>query len=191
MIALALLVGCQKEPATTAAPPPSRVDAVAATAPKERSLDEFCERHDAPEVAKTLTWPELDGQPTPAPASTWTWVNVWATWCGPCVAEMPMLGKWKDQLAAEGTPIDLRFLSVDAQAADVEKFKASHPGYDTGVRVKEYGLLPGWLGAVGLDASAVIPIHLFVDPQQKIRCVRLGAIEPADYSTVKRVLAGG
>ena len=39
-------------------------------------------------------------------------INVWATWCGPCKAEMPLLLKVRDQYLERG--IDVWFVSVDS-----------------------------------------------------------------------------
>lgn len=48
-------------------------------------------------------------------------VNLWATWCGPCVIEMPTLAK----LAAsyEGKPVEVIAISVD-RAEDADKARA-------------------------------------------------------------------
>ena len=59
------------------------------------------------------------------------------------------------------------------------------------MRLAETALLGPWLTTIGLDASAVIPVHLFVDPDQKIRCVRMGAVSEPEYDAVKKVLQGG
>ena len=50
-----------------------------------------------------------------------TVVNLWATWCGPCVIEMPTLAK----LAAEyqGKPVEIVAISVD-RPDDAEKARA-------------------------------------------------------------------
>ena len=42
-----------------------------------------------------------------------TLINIWATWCVPCAAEMPELEQLKTKFAARG--IDLIGLNVDAE----------------------------------------------------------------------------
>jgi thiol-disulfide isomerase/thioredoxin len=187
MIAL-LLLGCDgaEKPA---APPPSRFDAVAAAPKKETGAAELCEVRPDPASAKTFSLPTLDGPPM-ARDTGWTWVNLWATWCEPCVEEMPMLVQWQARLAKEGVNVALQFLSVDASADDVTKWRAAHPTAPPSMRFAKFSDLGGWLESVGLDASAVIPIHLFVDPDQKVRCVRMGAIGEPEYGAVKQVLSG-
>jgi thiol-disulfide isomerase/thioredoxin len=48
-------------------------------------------------------------------------VNLWATWCGPCVAEMPTLAKLQGDYA--GKPVKVLAISVD-EAASTDKAKA-------------------------------------------------------------------
>ncbi len=48
-------------------------------------------------------------------------VNLWATWCGPCVKEMPTLAAL--QKAYEGKPVKVVAISIDA-AKDTAKAKA-------------------------------------------------------------------
>jgi thiol-disulfide isomerase/thioredoxin len=194
---VALLAGCPPgagESGAGAAPasvPPSRVDAVAAAPKKETSLDEFCDVRAESAAARTFAWPELDAQGPPAPAASgaWTWVNVWATWCVPCLEEMPLLAAWESKLQADLGPGAVRFLSVDETAEQVATFRGKHPGIPDGPRIRGLDLLEPWLLGNGLDKSAVLPIHLFLDAQQRIRCVRMGAVAEKDYGVVKRLLS--
>lgn len=187
-LVLVLLWGCDGDSAPST-PPPSRVDAVKPAAKQELDLANFCEEQYSAAEAPVFSWPTLDGA-TPAKTDGWTWVNLWATWCGPCVEEMPMLAQWKPKLAAEGAPVEITFVSVDAKAEDVERFKTTHPSLPTGVRVKNFADVAPWLSGMKLDAGSAIPIQIFVDKDQKIRCVREGSVGSADYPYVKKLLSG-
>lgn len=186
VLALAL-TGCDSNPAPAPAKATSsRFESVAPAEVKKDAVDGFCDTHEEGDSARSFVWPQLDGV---APESTgWTWVNVWATWCQPCVAEMPMLARWQEKLAKEGVPFTLAFLSVDDKPELVTAWKAQHPDVHTGPRIASFSLLGAWLDSVGLNANASIPIHFFVDGNKKIRCTRMGAISEPDYATVKQIL---
>jgi thiol-disulfide isomerase/thioredoxin len=186
MIFSALLACGEPLPST---PPPSRFDAVLADPSKVTSPEAFCDAHSAEAVAKPFPMPILDGTAWTPPTS-WRWVNVWATWCGPCIEEMPRLIKWRDRLAKEGRPVELVLLSVDQGRPEVERFYDKHPEWPPSVRLQSAAELPGWLEALGLPTSTAIPLHLFVDPAGNVRCVRAGAIGEQDYETVKLVVGG-
>jgi thiol-disulfide isomerase/thioredoxin len=170
------------------AAPASRVDAVAAPQVTPQQLEAFCDQRATAETARAFPLPATT--PPLVPASTWRWINLWATWCGPCVAEMPTLARWEKRLANEAVPADLVFVSVDRTDAEVSRFLDKHPGLPHDVRLEPYDQLPAWFEALGVAPDTAIPLHVFVDPDGRVRCVRAGAINPADYPLVKALISG-
>ncbi len=69
----------------------------------------------------------LDGQSFDLSKQTGKWVivNFWATWCAPCLKELPDISAYvsshKDKVAAIGLAIE------DSDKADIEKFLKTHP----------------------------------------------------------------
>ena len=120
----------------------------------------------------------------------WTWVNVWATWCGPCVEEIPMLTKWRDALSRDGVRVSFEMLSVDEpqakEALDAWKTK-TRPGPIRWLRSTEDSA--PYFEALGIDKQTSIPIHVLVDPQGDLRCVRVGAIHEQDYGAARELLS--
>ncbi|MCE7951234.1 MAG: TlpA family protein disulfide reductase [Xanthomonadales bacterium PRO7] len=55
----------------------------------------------------------------------WVIVNYWATWCSPCLKELPDISAFvaahKDKVAAIGLDYE------DAESTDIEKFLKTHP----------------------------------------------------------------
>ena len=69
----------------------------------------------------------LDGKPydLASQRGKWVIVNYWATWCVPCIKEMPDISKFvtahKDRVSAIGLAYD------DSDAADIKAFLVKHP----------------------------------------------------------------
>lgn len=184
--ALALFLGCQTAE-KKAAPPPGRFVAVAAKTQSAESLAGFCDVTPPDGAAAKLTLPEMDrGRPQESRGGYW--INVWATWCKPCIEEMPMLIRWKSKLTKAGVPVTLDFVSADETVDIVDGFRKTHPAIPESMHLKDPEALESWMEQLGLDKGAGLPIHIFVRPDGRIRCVRAAAINEGHYSTVVELL---
>lgn len=185
--ALALLLACTE--GDKSAPVPGRVVAVS-QAKKSADEAELCDVRKG-DSAPDFVYPELMGTAPMQQSAGYRWINVWATWCPPCVEELPLLGRMRDQLQKEGSAVELSLLSVDQTAEVVSKFASAHPEVRASLQIKDAAALETWLPKIGLDSGATLPIHLFVDPRGKVRCARTGALRESDLPLIKKLIAGG
>ncbi|MCZ7681666.1 MAG: TlpA family protein disulfide reductase [Sandaracinaceae bacterium] len=173
LIALAIALGGCDDGRAASGAPPSRVVAVSAT--EEEAGDDLCDvAHDA-SSAPALAFPELGAGTAPGAASGPRWINVWATWCRPCVEEMPMLRAWAERMGAEGAGVELVFLSADASDEAIATFRETHPDAPASLRVADPAALPAWVTTVGLDEGATLPIHVLTDARAAGRAARAPA----------------
>jgi thiol-disulfide isomerase/thioredoxin len=168
-------------------PPASRAD-VSKTVTSTVSVEELCDKHFVGDTGPLLTLPPVvDGTLAP-PSGKWQWINVWSTWCKPCVDELPRLVRWHDELAARGKPFDLAFISIDADPADLAAFRKDFPATPPSPRLPDPATQSAWYQSVGLDASAPVPIHVFVRPSGHVACVRAGGVRDRDRPAIEKLL---
>jgi thiol-disulfide isomerase/thioredoxin len=182
------LLACGESGAAAPPPPKSRFEAVTAKTPSGDALAGFCDVRAEPGQGKPFKLPPLEAGATFAAQQGPLWVNLWATWCKPCVEEMPMIGNWQKQLEGQGKRVDVRFVSVDETPELVQTFRAQHPSLPASVRLAEAAALGPLVAELGLDSGAGLPIHVFVEPSARVRCVRAGAITDSHYAIVSSLL---
>jgi len=106
--------------------------------------------------------------------------NFWATWCPPCVEEIPILGEARKKFAANG--VEVVGIAVDS-AANVAKFAKKTP--------LTYPILVA--DAQGLDLlrklgnrSGGLPFTVVLDRSGSIVETKLGAYEAAELDALLR-----
>lgn len=193
-VSLCLLSACTEE--KPAGPAPSRFAAVKKDdASAQKAARTFCDAtFPKGEGARKLADPPERAVPGGAQpgrtAGHWRWVNLWATWCHPCVEEMGLLTRWRDTLRKDGVAIEMEMWSVDedepALTAYLQKNKL--PGRVRWLRgVDDLG---SFLESLGATKTSAIPVHALVDADDAVRCVRVGGVHDEDYGAVKAFLTG-
>jgi thiol-disulfide isomerase/thioredoxin len=112
-------------------------------------------------------------------------VNFWATWCAPCVEEMPMIDAFFKQNAPNG--LQVVGLAIDQPSA-VRKFLQRTPvGYHIGLAGMSGTELIRQLG----NAQGGLPFTLAIAPDGTVAARKMGKLEPSDLEAWRRELFHG
>lgn len=150
----------------------------------QRALNAVIQR-DAPEglaIAKR-------GQPMPTP-QVWTLqgeridlpapqgrpmlINVWATWCGPCIKEMPELAEFAQAQGTQGVQVvGLALDDIDAVRAWLKRLPSPYPHYRDDAGPRDAGVVLG-------NPAGVLPYTVLVDAGGIVRKQQVGPFASAD-----------
>lgn len=137
-----------------------------------------------------FSYPSLDNPnvsvTTASLKGKWVLIDLWATWCGPCVAEMPTIMKAWEEFKNDN--IVFLSISLDQSADKIAPF-----------REKRFAM--PWLhvyreGVFASDASKLfevtgIPKPILVSPDGVITHITNGLRGPALLDTLRKALRGG
>lgn len=108
-------------------------------------------------------------------------VNFWATWCGPCIREMPMFSEFSEQY-----PQEIIILGINMQESEsvVKGFIDSLP--------VSYPILLDPPGQVGrMYQVMALPNTLFIDQEGLLRFHHIGVISEAQFADYLQQLGVG
>lgn len=98
-------------------------------------------------------------------------VNFWATWCGPCQDEIPLLERLSRDRAQQG--LQVVGVAVDSRAAVLEYARRAAIPYPLLI-----GEQPGLKAVRALGMDEVFPFSVFVDARGRIVTLKIGALRP-------------
>jgi peroxiredoxin len=143
-----------------------------------RDRDRASHTGEAPGAGKTISTqvgsvipdielPSLDGKTTKLSElhSKVTLINFWATWCPPCVKELPSLQRLSDKYAAKGLKVVGISLDEDPETV-LEKFLAKN-SIKFNSYIDKKGVLADQFDVSGLPLTIVIDANRKILLQQK------------------------
>jgi cytochrome c biogenesis protein CcmG/thiol:disulfide interchange protein DsbE len=178
LCALVLVGACAKQetksngfstPRKTAKTAPS-----ATKTAKEEPADAASARTDVGDSMPAYNATYIDGKPLSMASEKGNvvFLNVWATWCGPCRFETPELQALQNQYAANG--LKVIGVSVDEGDATAVKTFVTEQKITYGIAVDPEGRI------ANLVQTTVLPTSLLIDRNGKIVWRQIGAIMPND-----------
>jgi len=177
LLLCAAAIGCGKQEAR---PPESRPAAPAATVTEpptvpRTEVGDMMPGYAAPYLADASTF-RLEGE-----KGSVVFVNVWATWCGPCRAEIPELQRLHDKYGQQGFKVV--GISIDDGSPDdvktyVKEAKITYP-----IVLDQQSHIANVLQTTQLPTSVIL------DKSGRIVWRKVGAVTPNEISGVEAVIA--
>lgn len=138
----------------------------------------------AAEALYAITLPDLENKPQQL--SQWRGkvlvVNFWATWCAPCVEEIPIFIKMQDKHRAKG----LQFAGISIDQADktidfAQKFGINYPSLIGTIDTVEISRQAG-------NTRRVLPYTVILDRKGQIAATRLGSLTEEKLEAILKPL---
>lgn len=179
LCAVVLAAACAKQEPKPANPAKPAMTATSSTSPVSKTAHEppaelASARTDVGDPMPPYTAKYLDGKPLNLAGEKGNviFLNVWATWCGPCRFETPELQALHNQYAAKGMKVI--GVSVDEGETEAVKTFVSEQKITYPIAVDPEGRIANLL------QTTVLPTSLLLDRNGKIVWRQIGAIMPND-----------
>jgi thiol-disulfide isomerase/thioredoxin len=162
--------GCKRDAAPAAQAPAA---APAAAAPAAAPPATTVQREDGADAMPALEVTTVDGKPWRLAdrRGHWVVVNYWATWCGPCLKEMPELSAL-DAMREDVEVIGLAY--EDTTPSDLKAFLVKHPVVYPVAPVDVYD------PPAAFDAPRGLPTTWLIAPDGRVARHFLGPVTAAD-----------
>jgi thiol-disulfide isomerase/thioredoxin len=176
-IAAFALSACKRDAAAPAAPaeapPPAARVPAQQPQPAQSKPAQPQQRRDGADALPVLEVATIDGKPWRLAdhRGRWVVVNYWATWCGPCLEEMPELSAL-DAMREDVEVVGLAY--EDTTPAALKAFLARHPVVYPIAVVDVYDPPPAF------DAPRGLPTTWLIAPDGRVARHFLGPVTAAD-----------
>lgn len=122
------------------------------------------------DLAPDITLPDLDGRPRAL--SEWqgqpVLVNFWASWCGPCIEEMPLLDEFAREQGEHGVQVlGIALDDLDAVNAFLEQLPVGYP-----ILIDQAG--PADSSVQLGNSRGVLPYSVLLDADGRVLREKLG-----------------
>jgi thiol-disulfide isomerase/thioredoxin len=128
--------------------------------------------HSGSDQPADYTWTVVDLDDRPVSFSKFqgrtVFLNIWATWCGPCVAELPSIARLANDPHLRKLPIDFVCASTDDSSQTVKQFLKGRDWPMTFLRAEK---IPPIFYSDGIPATFLIAAD------GRIAAVQIGSVE--------------
>ena len=134
---------------------------------------------------ETYSFEKLEGKLETASQNQYLVINFWATWCKPCIKELPYFETLQDQLKTD--KFDVLLVSLDMEKEKAVQYAKKHDLRSEVLYLDEVDFNT-WIDQISPEWSGAIPATLLISPSGK-RAFYEGSFEQKELNnTVKRFM---